>query len=33
MEDMEKLSKKKDPNRKGAFIMPKPVVKQEVEED
>ena len=33
MEDMNKLSKKKDPNRKGAFIMPKPVVKQEVEED
>ena len=33
MEDMAKPGKKKDPNRKGAFIMPKPVVKQEVEED
>jgi len=33
MEEMAKPGKKKDPNRKGAFIMPKPVVKQEVEED
>ena len=32
-EEMLKGGKRKDPNRKGAFIMPKPIPKQEQEED